>query len=133
MNMTSTEQAKGGIQVVQPILQTNTEFRATDHLASNSVREAQPGPRHVGYGLPCSKCGTYYMADQSVCPICKCGERISPTKLPAPAGLQNSEPDAGKLELEERREPFPKKFKSQPFSAHPQINMAASFRCSLEE
>jgi hypothetical protein len=71
------------------------------------------------------------MADQSVCPICKCGERISPTTLPA--GLQNAQclPDAEEPEGE--RGPFPKKFKSQLFSAHPQINMAASFCCSLEE
>ena len=132
MNVTSTEQAKGGIQVTQPILQANTEFRATYNLACNFVRAAQPGPRHVGYGLPCAKCGTYYMADQSVCPICKCGERISPTKLPAPAGLNaQSLPDAD--ELEEEREPFSKEFKSQPFSAHVQINAAASFRCSLKE
>ena len=126
MNVTSTEQAKGGIQVTQPILQANTEFRAMDHLASNFVRETQPGPRHVGYGLPCSKCGTYYMADLSVCPICKCGERISPTTLPAWAGLQNAQPlpDAGELELEEERKPFPKEFKSQ---------LSASFRCSLEQ
>ena len=123
MNVTSTEQANG-VQVVQPILQANTEFRATYNLACNFVRAAQPGPRHVGYGLPCSKCGTYYMADQSVCPICKCGERISPTTLPAPAGLQNAQPDAGELELEEERKPFPKEFKSQ---------LSASFRCSLEQ
>ncbi len=72
------------------------------------------------------------MADQSVCPICKCGERISPTTLPARAGLNaQSLPDAD--ELEEEREPFPKEFKSQLFSAHLQINTAASFRCSLEE
>src|SRR5437667_7266191 len=119
MNMTSTEQAKGGIQVVQPILQTNTEFRATDHLASNSVRAAQPSPRHVGYGLPCSKCGTYYMADQSVCPICKCRERISPTMISAPAGLQHAQPPPDAGELEEEHEPA---LKSQLFSVPLQIN-----------
>ena len=121
MNTTSTEQAKGGIQVTQPILQANTEFRAMDHLASNFVREAQPGPRHVGYGLPCAKCGTYYMADLSVCPICKCADRISPTTIRAPAGLQNAQPDATELE---ERETLPKEFKSQ---------LSASLRCSLEQ
>src|SRR5207245_6803003 len=75
--------------------------------------------------------GTYYSADQSVCPICKCGERISPTTIPAPAGLQNSQPDAGELELKEERDPFPKEFKSRLVFAHRQIN--TSFRCSLEE
>ena len=125
MNVTSTEQAKSGIQVTQPILQANTEFRAIDHLASNFVREAQPGPRHVGYGLPCSKCGTYYMAHLSVCPICKCAERVSPTTVAVRAGLQNAQPlpDTRELELEEEREPF----------SHLQINTAANFRCSLQQ
>src|SRR2546428_5390202 len=122
MSITSTEQANG-IQITQPILQANTEFRATYNLACNFVRAAQPSPRHVGYGLPCAKCGTYYMADLSVCPICKCGERISPTTLPARAGLNaQSLPDAD--EPEEERETLPKEFKSQ---------LSASFRCSLEQ
>src|SRR5437899_650965 len=94
----STEQAKSGLQISQPILQTNTEFRATDDLASNFVRGAQPGPRHVGYGLPCSKCGAYYMADQSVCPICKCAERVSPTAIPAPPVRRNAQPLLGEAE-----------------------------------
>src|SRR5712692_1570038 len=92
MNITSTEQAKGGVQVTYPILQTYTEFRATDNPASTFVRAAQPGPRHVGYGLPCSECGTYYTADQSVCPICKCAERVSPTANPARSVRQNAQP-----------------------------------------
>src|SRR5256884_2960160 len=117
MNVTSTEQVITGVQVMQPILATNTQFTSTNNLA-DFVRVAQPSPRHVGYGLPCAKCGTYYMADQSICPICKCGERISPTTIPAPAGLQNAQPDAGQLELKEEHEKFPKEFKSQPFSAY---------------
>ena len=130
MSITSTEQAKGVVQVMQRILATNTQFTSTNNLAGNFVRAAQP---KSGYGLPCSKCGTYYMADLSVCPICKCGERISPTTIPAPAGLQNAQPDAGQLELKEEHEKFPKEFKSQPFSAYRQISTAASFRCSMEE
>jgi hypothetical protein len=127
MNGTSTEQAKGRVQVLQPILQTNTQFRSTNDLASKSVRAAQPSPRHVGYGLPCSKCGTYYMADLSVCPICKCGERISPTTTPARTGLNaQSLPEADELE---EREP---EFKSQFLTARMQINTADKFRCSLE-
>jgi hypothetical protein len=129
MNVTSTEQARGGVQVVQPILHANPEFRAMDHLA-DFVRVA-PGPRHVGYGLPCAKCGTYYMADQSICPVCKCGERISPTTIPARTDLNAQPVPAGELELEEERETFPKKFKSQPFSAHLHISTAA--HCTLDE
>ena len=130
MSITSTEQAKGVVQVMQRILATNTQFTSTNNLAGNFVRAAQP---KSGYGLPCSKCGTYYMADLSVCPTCKCGERISPTTIPAPAGLQNTQPDAGQLELKEEHEKFPKEFKSQPFSAYRQISTAASLRCSLQQ
>jgi len=60
MSITSTEQAKGVVQVMQRILATNTQFTSTNNLAGNFVRAAQP---KSGYGLPCSKCGTYYMAD----------------------------------------------------------------------
>ncbi len=49
MSVTSTKQAKAGVQVTQPILQTNTEFSTTDNPASNFVQAAEPGPRHVGY------------------------------------------------------------------------------------
>jgi len=55
----------------------------------------QPGARHVGYGLPCSKCGAYYTADLSVCPICECAERVSPTAIPAPPVRQNAKPLLG--------------------------------------
>ena len=69
------------------------------------------------------------MADQSVCPICKCGERISPITIPARVGLNaQSLPDTD--ELEEERE---SEFNSQPLTARMQINTAAIFRCSLEE
>src|SRR5437588_6435236 len=131
MTITSTEQAKGAVRVTYPILQTYTEFRATSDLASNFVRAAQTGPRHVGYGLPCAKCGTYYMADQSICPVCKCGERISPTTLPARASV-NAQSLLDADGLEEEREPFAKKFKSQLVSAQGQIN-TATVRCTLEK
>src|SRR5438128_1792884 len=125
MNITSTEQAKGAVQVTYPILQTYTEFRSTNNLAGSFVRAAQPSPRQVGYGLPCSNCGTYYMADQSVCPVCKCAERVPPTATPAPAVRQNAQPL-----LDEADEPgreVEKESPSQLFSAHLQINAAASF------
>src|SRR5712691_3289390 len=126
MNVTSTQQAKGGVQVAQPIL-TNTQFRSTNNLAGNFVRGAQASPRHVGYGLPCSECGTYYTADQSVCPVCKCAERVSPTAIPVPTVLQKLD------EADDLGQDVRKKSQSQLLSAHLQDNVAASFRCSLEE
>jgi hypothetical protein len=47
--------------------------------------------------------------------------------------VQTAEPLPPIEELEEERERFLKEFKAQLFSAHTQINAAASFRCSLEE
>ena len=129
MNVTSTEQAKGVASVVQPILHMNSQFRSTNDVALSFVGAAQPCSRHVGYGLPCSNCGTYYLADESVCPICKCGERISPTTMPARLGLNTqSLPDTD--ELEEELEP---EFKSQFLTARMQINTAAMFRCNQGE
>src|SRR6266849_4122977 len=119
------------VTVTQPILQTNPEFSATDNLASNFVRAAEPGPRHVGYGLPCSKCGTYYTANQSVCPTCKCGERVSPNTIPAPAVRQDGQPLLD--EADEPGQEVRKESQSQLFSAHLKITAAASFRCSLKE
>lgn len=97
-------------------------------LQSNAVDSA---PQRVFYGLPCSNCGTYYGSDLSVCPICKCSERVSPTAAAAPVVVQ-PEPLPGVDQLEEERERFLKEFKAQLFSAHTQINAAASFRCSLD-
>ena len=93
----------------------------------------QPGARHVGYGLPCSKCGAYYTADQSVCPICECAERVSPIAIAAPPVRQNAQPLLGEAEEPGQKHGcFQKESQSQLFSAHLQID-AASFRCSLEE
>jgi hypothetical protein len=96
-----------------------------------SMGLAEPAPKRVFYGLPCSKCGTYYGSDISVCPVCNCRERVSPTASPAPVA-QPAEALPSIDELEEEREQFLKEFKAQLFSAHTQINAAASFRCSLE-
>jgi hypothetical protein len=105
---------------------------------STHATEAQPSglddsPRHTGYGLPCCNCGTYYSADQPVCPICKCSERVSPHACSAPAVAQPPMPSSEFDELDEERERFLKEFKAQLFSAHMQINATQSFRCSLDE
>lgn len=116
--MSTTGAAPARIGLDNPILQ------------SNGLAEA--APKRVFYGLPCSNCGTYYGSDLSACPVCSCGERVSPTAAPA-AVVQPAEPLPAVEDLEEERERFLKEFKAQLFSAHSQINAAASFRCSLEE
>jgi hypothetical protein len=36
-------------------------------------------PRLVKYGLPCARCRAYYPSALPACPVCQCGERVSPT------------------------------------------------------
>lgn len=96
-------------------------------------RTMEPSAKRVGYGLPCANCGTYYAADQCVCPICRCPERVSPN-----AALQSSvapplEPAPDLRQLDEEREQFLKEYKAQVFAAHTQIDPAPSFGCSLED
>jgi len=93
----------------------------------------QPAPKRSGYGLPCSKCRTYYSADLSSCPVCKARERVSPTAAPAPSTVSPSELSPELDAIEEERERFLKEFKSQVYASHMQINAAESFRCNLDK
>jgi len=103
-----------------------------DHLERRERRTApsQIGPRRMGYGLPCAHCRTYYPADQSACPICGGGERVSATAVAAPRLPEESLPDTATLE--EEREKFLREFKAQIYATHTQINAATSFRCEIE-
>lgn len=87
--------------------------------------------RQVGYGLPCAKCKTYFAANLTACPICRCNERVSPTAA-SPLDLPSSEPLPDAATLEEERERFLREFKSQLYTSHMQISAAASLCCSLE-
>jgi hypothetical protein len=131
MEAAGTAQAKIGTQVSHAIL-PRPGVRRDDSPGSLAER-TQSAPKRIGYGLPCSNCGTYYAADRPACPICKCAERVSPDSVPRPEVVQTAEllPDAE--QLEEERERFLKEFKSQLFSAHMQINASATFRCSRGE
>ena len=40
----------------------------------------QPGGA-TRYGLPCANCRLYYAAELTACPICHCGDRISPATI----------------------------------------------------
>lgn len=102
----------------------------TNDFRSATAKATDANHKRVGYGLPCSNCGTYYAADQSVCPICKCSERVSPRAAVASTPA-DSVPDT--RELDEERELFLQTYKAQLFSAHTQIDPAASFGCSLDD
>jgi len=117
MNATSTEPANGGGQFRQPILRTDSDSRATTQLAGNFVRATEQSPRRVGYGLPCSKCGTYYTADQPVCPICKSGERVSPATVAVLTHREGIRSLPTPDKWGQKREHTPKAFRSQLASA----------------
>src|ERR1043166_6430194 len=68
-------------------------------------------PRHVGYGLPCAHCKTYYTADLSACPVCKSSQRVSPVEPLAQVAPHEELPDRQQLEAE--RERFLQDFNAQ--------------------
>jgi hypothetical protein len=132
MSATGTQQAKAGLKVNQTVLRTSITPPAEDALNSVIASE-KPAPQHFGYGLPCSNCGTYYTADQTICPICKCAERVSASAAATTrAVVQSATPPNASDDLDKERERFLQEFKAQLFAAHMQINPAASFRCGLE-
>ena len=66
------------------------EIATTAHnTASREFRaRKQAGPEPTRYGLPCANCRLYYAAELTACPICGCGDRISPmTGLVRPAAM----------------------------------------------
>jgi hypothetical protein len=51
------------------------------HASTSEATTNHKQPRELGkkilYGLPCANCRSYYQSDLAICPICRCGERIS--------------------------------------------------------
>jgi len=101
-------------------------------VAPQSAATAPPrvGPKHVGYGLPCAKCKTYYAADLQACPVCKCPGRVT-TKTVSEAPVSSNHPDA--VALEEEHERFLREFKAGAYASQTQSNAAASSRCSKDQ
>ena len=107
-----------------------SEMHEPSHLGTTAASPAVA--KKVGYGLPCANCGTYYTADQSTCPMCGSPERVG-ANLTAGVPSQMPEATTDASRLDEEREQFLKEYKAQLFSAHSQIDPAASFCCSLQE
>jgi hypothetical protein len=130
--MNSIFSTPSGKPITQGVVQPQSDVqRATSAVPQNSVTAPQIGPKRVGYGLPCSKCKTYYAADLKACPICKNPERISAKTISTPVVSSSTDPDA--VALEQERERFLREFKAQVYASHTQINAAASFRCNKDE
>ena len=66
-----------------PISALGADWRGVDKPQTTTAAEHKA----IGYGLPCSKCRTYYPADLTTCPICQSPERMSPKATPALPGV----------------------------------------------
>lgn len=138
MSSTPTTQIADPKQVTPAVFQPAVARRAEGD--GNAANSSQVGPKHVGYGLPCAKCKTYYAANLTTCPVCKHGARVSPIAVSMPVSAPSMTPSGNAAvpgtedaALEAEREKFLREFKSQIYASHTQINAAASFRCSKEE
>jgi hypothetical protein len=119
------------------VLPQQTEIRRPDPMstAATAPQTAQfeVTPKAVGYGLPCTKCKTYFAANLTACPVCKNTERVSATAVLVPAIPVSAEELPDPQLLEEERERFLREFQAQVYASQLQINATTSQRCSKEE
>jgi hypothetical protein len=120
MNSTRPTRSGNGRTVGQAVLPSNGEIHRGERGLENAATVAQLRPKRRGYGLPCAKCRTYYRADQTVCPVCKATERVSPNAIsPVTAVNEQAPEDFGDdAALEAERERFLREFKAQVYAAH---------------
>ena len=52
-----------------------------DETPEALLREMNTRAKAILLGLPCARCGAYYEAELTACPLCACTERVSPTAL----------------------------------------------------
>lgn len=78
-----------------------THIVTTEH--HNGFAGAPFAPKHIGYGLPCAKCKTYYAADLPACPICKSPQRVSAAEPLVKMAPAEQMPDPKQLEAERER------------------------------
>ena len=116
---------------------------ATSHPTSHSAAAAAPArspeyfdttpvPRHIGYGLPCAKCKTYYAADLHACPVCHSPQRVSPVESPVAVTPVESLPDP--QQLEDERERFLRDFNAQVVAAPlPADSPTPAMHCNRHE
>ncbi len=134
--MTSTPTAPVGIKkpISPAVLPPNSDTQTTERVAKASQPVAhQVVPKAIGYGMPCANCKTYYAADLKACPVCKGGERISPTAAPVRSTVAVSELCPDPVALEEERERFLRDFKTQVFASQLPITAGGNLPCAHEE
>ena len=115
---------------INPADSRAAERPAARPAASQPSTPTVAAPKPVGYGLPCSKCRSYYSANLASCPICRSNERVSAKTTPIKTAPPAAPPpaDAG---LDDERERFLREYKAKLYAAHMQINPSAQVRCSM--
>jgi hypothetical protein len=127
MTTTATQQAKEKTVSVTPVALPTPERQLQWTAPGEATAAAK---KAVGYGLPCSHCHAYYLADMKACPICKCPNRVSPTE-PVIHSMVAAPQSAISTQIDGEREQLLKELKAQAFASHTQINPAATFQCVL--
>lgn len=130
--MTSTPTTPvGAKRAVSPsTLPSNGDSQTTERVAKQNLANVPQGaPRQVGYGMPCATCKTYYAADLKACPVCKGGERVSPTAVPLRSTASAAEVCPDPVALEEERERFLRDFKAQVFASQLPISTSPNANC----
>ena len=135
-------QVTDGDRMTTPGLTPGTGMRRVEPEGA-----ASKAPRRIGYGLPCSHCGTYYAADVNACPVCGSAERVSPSAAPpvptADIGSVAAAPEIQPVDLEgeaapddaqvvAERDRFLRDYKAKLFATS-KLNAAVTFRCTLDK
>lgn len=99
MDSTRSVQSTGSSgAAVRTALAPTTQTRQTTAPVRVNVPQSTPkppivDPKPAGYGLPCAKCKTYYLASLSACPVCKWTQRVSPiADIPARQRVSSASP-----------------------------------------
>jgi hypothetical protein len=134
--MSSTPTTPVGIKkpVSPAVLPPNSDTQTTERAAkANPSVAPQIVPKQSGYGMPCANCKTYYAADLKICPVCKGGERLSPTAVPVRSTVSPAEQCPDPVALEEERERFLRDFKAKVFASQLPLNPKGNLHCAHEE
>jgi len=134
--MTSTPTTPVGIRkpVSPAVLPPNNDTQTTERaVKASSTAAPQIVPKQTGYGMPCAHCKTYYAADLKACPVCKGGERVSPTAAAVRSTISPSEQCPDPVALEEERERFLRDFKAKVFASQLPISPNGNLPCTHAE
>jgi hypothetical protein len=113
-----------------PALTSQNAVNANNNEISRNAPTTLPGG---GYGLPCSKCRTYYDSSLTVCPVCNESKRVAVNAV-AVRTLTPEAQDSAALEEQRRRlarELNPEAYSSSSVSAFEPL--VAGSQCTLKK